>query len=317
MKKTEFDFSIIIPTYNRREQLLSCLASLTRLNYPSKHFEVIVVDDGGDTPLDKDMIQFKGQVYLTLVTRPNGGPARARNMGVDSAKGRFLAFIDDDCCPDADWLAAVSVRLSKTPQHIIGGLTVNALPNNIFSSASQRIVDSVYANYNTDPTQARFFATNNMVICARLFQKVGGFDEGFVLLACEDREFCDRWLHYGYHMTYAPEAIIYHAHNLTLRKYCLQHFTYGRGAFHYHKLRARRKSGRLYQEIKFHLNFKNWLLQPLREKYGWQMLSMAFLLMLWQVFNALGFFYEMFALSGYRGDQDDGACYRVAKFEKR
>jgi GT2 family glycosyltransferase len=302
MKKTEFDFSIVIPTYNRREQLISCLASLTQLHYPCERFEVIVVDDGGDTPLDKDMIQFKGKVRLTLVTRLNGGPARARNTGVDSAKGRFIAFIDDDCRPAPDWLTAMSVRLSKTPKHIIGGRTVNALPSNIFSSASQRIVDSVYANYNADPAQARFFATNNMVICARLFRKIGGFDRGFVLLACEDREFCNRWLYYGYHMTYAPEAIIYHAHNLTLRKYCLQHFTYGRGALHYHKVRTRRKSGRLYQEIKFHLNLRNWLLQPLKEKHGWQMLSMAFLLLLWQMFNALGFIYEMFALSGYRRD---------------
>jgi GT2 family glycosyltransferase len=302
MKKTEFDFSIVIPTFNRREQLISCLTSLTRLHYSCERFEVIVVDDGCDTPLDKDMIQFKDKMYLTLVTRPNGGPARARNTGVSSAKGRFLAFIDDDCRPAPDWLTAMSIRLSKTPKNIIGGRTLNGYPSNIFSSASQRIVDSVYANYNADPTQARFFATNNMVICAQLFRKVGGFDEGFVLLACEDREFCDRWLHYGHQMTYAPEAIIYHAHNLTLRKYCLQHFTYGRGALHFHRIRARRKSGRLYQEMKFHLNLKNWLLQPLKEKRGWQMLNMAFLLILWQVVNALGFIYEIFAQSGYLRD---------------
>jgi len=305
MKKPKFDFSIIIPTYNRPDQLRSCLTSLTRLHYPSERFEVIVVDDGGDISVDKVITHFYDQLNLTLVVQVHGGPAKARNTGVRSAQGLYLAFTDDDCRPAADWLVLMSVNLAKNPDHMIGGQTINALPDNIFATASQLIVDSVYAHYNADPKQSRFFATNNMAIRTQLFREVGGFDEGFILLACEDRDFCDRWRHYGYRMTYAPEALIYHAHKLTLRKYCRQHFTYGRGAFHYHKLRARRKSGRLRQEVRFHLNFNNWLIRPFKGVQNRQLPKMTLLLIAWQVINASGFFYEMYARIGYQSNPNE------------
>jgi GT2 family glycosyltransferase len=100
---------------------------------------------------------------------------------------------------------------------------------------------SNYAYYNADPSQARFFASNNLVFPADGFHALGGFDTTF--RTSEDRDLCNHGLHHGYHMTYAPEVIVSHAHVLTLRTFWQQHFNYGRGAFRYHRARARRGSG--------------------------------------------------------------------------
>ena len=58
------NFSIVIPTYNRPEQLVFCLQACARLDYPCDRFEVIVVDDGGATPLDEIVTRFQGMLTL-------------------------------------------------------------------------------------------------------------------------------------------------------------------------------------------------------------------------------------------------------------
>jgi glycosyltransferase involved in cell wall biosynthesis len=72
-------FSIIIPTYNRPQQLAVCLQSLARQDYP--HFEVIVVDDGSQTPPFECVNNFQNQLDITLLTQYNINPAVARNTG--------------------------------------------------------------------------------------------------------------------------------------------------------------------------------------------------------------------------------------------
>ena len=101
-------------------------------------------------------------------------------------------------------------------------------------------MDVVYAYYNADPDRARFFATNNLALPADRFHAVGGFDPNLFRAAAEDRDLCDRWLHHGQHMIFAPEAVADHAYRLTLRTFYWQHFNYGRGAWHFHQTRARR-----------------------------------------------------------------------------
>src|SRR5581483_8385630 len=73
------------------------------------------------------------------------------------------------------------------------------------------------------------------------FRALGGFDASFPMAAAEDRELCERWQSRGGCLVYADEAVVYHAHRLTLARYARQHFGYGRGAVHLH--RARHKQG--------------------------------------------------------------------------
>src|SRR3990172_2699914 len=88
-------FSIIIPTYDRPLRLESCLQSLTRLHYPRDRFEVIVVDDGSNTPPEAVVNVFSDQLDTKPFTQTNAGPSSARNSGISLAKGEFSAFIDN------------------------------------------------------------------------------------------------------------------------------------------------------------------------------------------------------------------------------
>jgi GT2 family glycosyltransferase len=280
-------FSIIIPTYARPQQLTACLHALTHLNYPRDRFDVIVVDDGSPMALEPVVEPWRSQLNLMLLRQPNAGPSAARNYGAMRATGEFLAFTDDDCATDPEWLSKLAAQFQQTPDRLLGGYTTNALTHNPYASMSQLILDGVYAYYNAIPTQASFFASNNLALPADRFRQIGGFDERF--RTSEDRELCDRWLHQGHVMTYVPEAIIVHAHDLNLSGLWNQHFSYGQGAFQFHALRSQRGSGQFAIEHTFYLQLMRLLFsarcqQPLMIK-----LSLFFIA---QLANLLGFFEE-------------------------
>ncbi|MEM7761012.1 MAG: glycosyltransferase [Cyanobacteria bacterium P01_A01_bin.40] len=234
MLGTSSFFSIIIPTYNRPQKLANCLEAITHLDYPQDCFEVIVVNDGGVISLEEIAVQFQEDLNLTLLTQPRSGAAKARNIGAKQAQGEFLVFTDDDCLPDSNWLKTFALTLTASPNVLVGGRTINALPNNLYSTASQLLLDYVYLAYNSNPNNARFFTSNNIALATRKFQSIGGFATNFKI-ASEDREFCQRWLDREHKMLYVPEAIINHSHFLTLTSFCQQHFKYGRGAFYFYQ----------------------------------------------------------------------------------
>ncbi len=281
-------FSIIIPTYNRPQQLALCLESLAQLEYPRDRFEVIVMDDGSHQPLDSAVAPFLDLLDINLQRQENAGPAAARNHAAQLANGKYLAFTDDDCRPATDWLTSLETCLSTAPDHIIGGQTINALPDNPYSTTSQNIISMGYDHYNAVRDQARFFASNNMTVPADRFRELNGFDESFT--TSEDREFCDRWLHQGYQMTYAPEVVIYHAHPMSLKSFWKQHFSYGQGAYRFHKTRAEKGWGNFKIEENYYLNL---LRYPFVNGQGYKGLSLTAVLFVSQVANAAGFFREM------------------------
>ncbi len=285
-------FSIIIPTYNRPDELDNCLESLTLLETPKTRFEVIVVDDGSEEPLNEVVNPFIDSLHVRLIRQANAGPGPARNKGAEAARGRFLVFVDDDCWPAQDWLSTLEPYLNQNPDRMVGGRTINRLEKNCYSATSQVILEAVYAFFNSNPDDARFFASNNMALSAELFAEVGGFDIESFRYVSEDRELCDRWRHHGYKMTYVPEATILHGHWLKLRSFCRQHFMYGRGARRYHRVRAKRGSGRIWQDMRFHTRFWQLLYEPLLRIRLSQRLSVLVLLGLWQVVNTAGFFLD-------------------------
>jgi len=283
-------FSIIIPTYNRLEKLADCLKSVSYLDYPRNRFEVIVIDDGSNASLRPVVACFFDQLNITLLTQANAGPASARNTGARKAMGEFLVFMDDDCTPFPDWLRKLANRFAEIRDHAIGGRTLNALPENPYSTASQNLVNAGYAYYNPIPGQASFFASNNLTVPAAHFRSIGGFDVTFK--TSEDRDFCDRWRHHGLQMTYAPEILINHSHPLNLCLYWRQHFNYGRGAYRYHQARARRGTGRFRPSPTFYMRlFFNSLMKEQKRRVVW----MKMLLVISQVANAMGFFREAFS----------------------
>jgi glycosyltransferase involved in cell wall biosynthesis len=285
-------FSVIVPTFNRPKQLEECLHALARQTYPVTDFEVIVVDDGSPIPVRATLGPLPGGPLIKVLRIPNSGPGCARNVGAAAAQGRYLAFTDDDCRPAPSWLQALERSLESSPGRLIGGRTINALSENRWSATSQLIVDMVYSFNNTKPDSARFFAANNMALQADLFAQTGGFSAQAFRIASEDREFCDRWLHGGGALKFADRAIVAHAHELDMTSFCRQHFRYGRGAMLYQQLRRRRGSGRMREDIGFHLSLVPRIHDALRggSNHGWMALLLP--LILWQFANLLGFLYE-------------------------
>lgn len=289
MTNNQLIFSIIVPTYARPEKLTACLQSFAKLEYPRDRFQIIVVNDSTEISVESIIAPFQNQINLTLLTQPNSGPATARNTGAFAATGEFLVFTDDDCTVAPDCLKNLENQFLKTPHCLIGGRIINALPDNIYSNASQQLIDYLYSYYNAIPDRAKFFTSNNFALPAAAFEKIGGFDTSFGLAAGEDREFCDRWLNSGYTAVYAPEVIVYHSHELSLHKFWQQQFNYGRGAFLFQQITAKRAGKTKLQHPSFYLNL---LTYPFSQASGIQKLLIAGLFFVSQVAISAGLFWE-------------------------
>lgn len=153
----EVDFSIVVPAHNRPRRLSQCLQALATLAYPVARYEVIVVDDGSEESLEPVVVAFLDRLNITFLSQPNSGPAGARNAGAAEARGRYVAFTDDDCRPDSGWLGALAKRLAANPGCAAGGRTVNGLAGNLFSTASQVLIEYLYRHWNRDPDDALFY----------------------------------------------------------------------------------------------------------------------------------------------------------------
>lgn len=247
-------------------------------------FEIIIVDDGSPVPMMASGHHLQDDGRITVLRQLNAGPASARNKGAQHARGDILAFTDDDCTPTPQWLRELARSFTDVPTGLVGGRTINALVNNLYSTASQMIVDEAYRYFLSRNSDLRFFASNNMAVAANLFHESGGFDPSF--RTSEDREFCDRWIRRGHPLVYSPEAIVYHHHDLTLMAFFRQHFNYGRGAHLFHRARAHRSRSRLKPDLQFYASVcRRSLFSPL----SWKSLRMSGLMGVWQAANLAGF----------------------------
>ena len=289
-------FSVIVPTYRRPGPLGGCLAALSQLDYPRDRFEVIVVNDGDPALSESAIAPYQSglgsSLNIQLLFQENTGPAGARNTGAKRARGQLLAFTDDDCRPDSDWLRAIATdwtNHSASDVFAVGGKVINALPNNLYASASQLHGDAVYAYFNRQPDKATFFASCNFAVSREAYQRLGGFDDRFPIAAAEDRAFCDRWLREGYALRYVPAARVYHAHHLNIFSFVQQHFNYGRGAFFFHRARACEAIAPVKTDLKFY-----WYLvtYPFRTASFFRAVLLSALFIGCNLAKTVGFFWE-------------------------
>ncbi len=223
-------FTIILPTCERPRQLELCLKSLEGQTLSRSKYEVVVVDDGGMQEVVGRVVS-NTTVACQVLAQDHRGAAAARNAGASVAKGRLLAFTDDDCRPAPDWLACLEqVAFNADGVVMVGGSVVNELKDDVFASAAQSLTDCLYAYFNHDPRRPRMLTSNNLCVPADAFASLGGFDTAFPGAGGEDREFCLRWSRAGYRSIYVPAATVYHAHDMTLSSFIRQQFAYGRGA---------------------------------------------------------------------------------------
>jgi glycosyltransferase involved in cell wall biosynthesis len=282
------EFSIVIPTYRRPGHLIGLLSSLTHLHYDPEQFEVIVVDDGGDYPLDGAIVEFEDKLVITLLRQENSGSAAARNAGSKLARGKYLAFIDDDCQADPNWLRAMKGSLEKNPRCACGGRVTNALPENPYSAASQLLIDYLYEHYNPLIHFTGFFPAANLIVPREIFLDMGGFDP--TMRFGEDRDFCYRWSKLGYLFALVPKAVVYHSHELDLRSLLSLHLSYGGGTYQFWK---RHNKGVLkiakLNPPSWHLNL---ILSGIRKGRNAKSLRRAFLLFVIQGMCTCGIFWE-------------------------
>lgn len=292
MSETGPSVSVIIPTFNRPAQLRECVLALSRSSLPFARFEVVVVDDGSAVPLHRALSDIPG-LDIRSIRQANAGPAAARNAGAAAARAPFLAFTDDDCQPAATWLEVLLRAHVAAPAAALGGRTINALSENVFSDTSQLLLQYMYDRLNRDPGAAAFFASNNFAVPREGYLALGGFDRGFPRAAGEDRDFCARWSGSGRALSYCPEAEVLHAHRLDLVTFLRQHFAYGRGAHRFRTRAAPAQGGALrFERLDFYTGiFAVPFTTPGARKTG----RMLALLAASQAANTAGFVWEMLA----------------------
>lgn len=282
-------FSIIVPVFNRAEQLFECIEALRHLDCPAAEFEVIVADDGSEPPVQLPDPGPQDKLTIRLVRSPrNEGPASARNRGAACARGSYLAFLDDDCLPGPAWLRQIEQRFAEAPDSVIGGRMLDGSPGNPYSAASAAITREVYRHYNADPDRARFFASANLAVPASVFRRIGGFHIGFRV--SEDREFCEHCRRNGVRLVYAPGAAVVHKETGGFQAFWRRHYSYGRGAYRFRKRKAtggesgiRLESGNFYWRM---------LCAPFIQERNLRAFRLTALVWTSQLASALGFLAE-------------------------
>lgn len=258
-------------------------------------FEVLVVDDLGTEECRRRVREFRERLDVHYLVGPRRfGAAAARNAGAAAAAGEYLVFVDDDCVPNPDWLAAYLSAIdgagTDARHALFGGGSRNAFPDNAFATASQTLIDFLMAWYNSDGRHPTFFPSNNICCASSTFRAVGGFDERFPRAGAEDRDFCERVLSRGGHLVPVPSAIVVHDNRTTLSSFLAQHFGYGRGAAYLAKARTERtggpvrlESGRFYRRL---------VLAPPPAGHARRAVALPALLLLSQVAYAAGYYLQ-------------------------
>ncbi|MEM1207692.1 MAG: glycosyltransferase [Planctomycetota bacterium] len=288
MSDSPIIFTVVVPSFQRPERLATCVAAIAHLDYPHDAFELVVVDDGSDPPLEPAVAAAAPtDLNWRCLRQANQGPGAARNLGVAEASGRYISFIDDDAIPDPGWLNAFERALRESPEALVGGSIRNGLPRGRCSTASQQLVSFLYDYFDGSPGRPRFFCSNNIAVRRETFQRLGGFCVTGLGATAEDRELCDRWHHHGLPLIYEPQAGIVHSHAMNLRQYWRQHFRYGQGARYFHLVRAERgQPGLAPEPLSFYWRLMTW---PFRDDSKLNPIGQSALFAISQVANAAGY----------------------------
>ncbi len=226
--------SVVIPVFNGAGTIGHTVECVLRQSL--KPFEVIVVDDGS-TDDTQDIVRSFGNrvVYLP---KDNGGPASARNMGVNLASGDFVAFTDSDCLPDTDWLFNL-MRLFDAPR--VGG--VGGRVKSVGDNLTGEYVDLVRL-LDPEPDQRGeipYLITANACFRREALISASMFDERFRKPGGEEAELCFRIKEHGYHFKFAPDAVVHHHHRQTTISLLKTLANYGEGAYLIGKIRPGRR----------------------------------------------------------------------------
>ena len=189
-------FSVIVPTCHRNDLLAKCLDCLAPgvQTLSAEQYEVIVSDDGS-LATACEMIRDR-YPWVKWVAGLRKGPAANRNNGAKYACGEWLAFTDDDCLPDPNWLSSFAAATSGSALALEGA--IHPLSD----------CDLDLAECPINLTGGNFWSAN-IAVQRSLFEKIGGFNPNYPLAAHEDQDLHLR-LSPLTAISFVPEAYVYH-----------------------------------------------------------------------------------------------------------
>ncbi len=221
-------FSVIIPVYNRPDELADLLDSLTRQTMTG--FEVLVIEDGSTRKADQVVARYQNRLTIRYFDKPNTGQGFSRNYGFERATGDYFVVFDSDAVVPPAYLATVDTYLQQTPLDAYGGPD-GASPD--FSATQKAISYAMTSVFTTGGIRGKkqnvggqFLPRSfNMGLSRRVFEETGGFakrDMG------EDMELSTRLIRLGYRVGLIPDAVVYHKRRGTLGAFFRQIINFGR-----------------------------------------------------------------------------------------
>lgn len=218
-------FSVIVPVYNRVDEINDLLESLSAQT--CRDFEVIIVEDGSTEPCGDLVRSFAGKVDVRYFFKPNEGRSIARNYGIDRSSGDYLVFFDSDCVIPRDYFAILSAELDRQPLDCFGG------PDAAHESFTpvQKAISFAMTSFLTTggirggKVQMEKFVPRsfNMGYSRKVYDTVGGFREMF----SEDIDMSTRIRQAGFSIGLIHPAHVFHKRRVDFARFWRQVYVFG------------------------------------------------------------------------------------------
>lgn len=220
-------FSIIIPVYNRPNEVKELLQSLT--HQADNMFEVIVVEDGSTLTCENVCKQYAGQLDIKYLVKENSGPGGSRNFGAEQAKGDYLLILDSDCIIPENYIQNIRKELQTNPCDAFGGADA---AHDSFSDMQKAVNYAMTSFFTTGGIRGgkkggleKFHPRSfNMGVKTSVYKSLGGFSN---MRYGEDIDFSIRIFKAGHTVCLFPEAYVYHKRRVNLAKFYRQVFHSG------------------------------------------------------------------------------------------
>ena len=221
-------YSIIIPVFNRPDEVDELLQSLTTQTF--KDFEVLVVEDGSDIPCEEMVRKYADRLDIKYYVKPNSGPGQTRNYGVQYSQGEYVIVLDSDVVLPEGYLQAIEDEISI--QNSKFKIQVDAFggpdrAHESFTPVQKAINYSMTSFFTTGGIRGgkkqmdkKFYPRSfNMGIRRELYNQLGGFSE---MRFGEDIDFSIRIYESGATCRLFPEAWVWHKRRTDLKKFYKQ-----------------------------------------------------------------------------------------------
>lgn len=227
--KNNLFFSIIIPVFNRPDEIEELLDSLVKQS--KKKFEIIIVEDGSTERCEKIISKYSESLSVQYFYKKNEKPAIARNYGAKRANGNYFLFFDSDCIIPPDYFKIVNNVLKTDYTDAFGGPDA-ASPD--FNNMQKAISYSMTSFFTTggirgggEKTDKFYPRSFNMGISKDAFFSVGGFPVT-KMHPGEDMVFSIEIVKHGFKTQIIKDAFVYHKRRNTLKTFFKQVYNFGK-----------------------------------------------------------------------------------------